>query len=112
VLPYTPVVHAVNLLAYLYHILNLEKDGELIQHRFLGPNDKLQALVDDFQVSISYKYLWTRGKSQEDRMIGELRQSPGFYLSCNRDRSFRSLSKQGVHHKRSDAPGVGYSTYF
>ena len=110
-LPYTPVVHAVILLAYLYHLLNLDKDAELIQHRFLSLNDKLQALVDDFQVSISYKYLWARDKSQKDRMIGELRQSPGFYLSCNRDRSFRSLSKRGVHHKRSDAPGVGYSAY-
>ncbi len=82
VLIYTPLVHAVILLANLYHILNLEKAVELIQHRFLGPNDELQAIVDDFQVSISYEYLWARGKNWKDG-VGplRLRQSPGFYPS-------------------------------
>ena len=55
---YTPIAHAVIVLAYLHHNLKLEKAVELIQHRLLGPNDELQAIIDDFQVSISYEYLW------------------------------------------------------
>ena len=41
----------------LHHNLDLEKAAELIQHRFIGPNDELQAFVDDFQISISYEHL-------------------------------------------------------
>ena len=55
---HAPFAHTVIVFSILHDILDLKNAIELIQYRFLGTNDELHAIVDDFQISISYEYLW------------------------------------------------------
>jgi hypothetical protein len=99
----------------LSFFLKVGKAVELIQHCLLSTNNKFQAIIDNVQVSIGYDYLQGRKTiscGQNVSLKPDLRRSLGSYPSCNRDQSFRNLSRQEDHRDMSNAQEMCQSTYF